>query len=101
MPHRKLLTESQRLSLHAPASDERGIGAPLHVELRGSSADQSSPRRSHGKLRVLPVILPGGERAKEILRSHSAFAIAADSFDRTSFHGFLAKAHPPPAWSVA
>ena len=65
MPHRKLLTESQRLSLHAPASDERGIGAPLHVELRGSSADQSSPRRSHGKLRVLPVILPGGERAKE------------------------------------
>jgi hypothetical protein len=27
--------------------------------------DQSSPRRSHGKLRVLPVILPGGERAKE------------------------------------
>jgi hypothetical protein len=25
MPHRELLTESQRLSLHAPASDERGM----------------------------------------------------------------------------
>jgi Domain of unknown function (DUF4158) len=25
MPHRELLTESQRLSLQAPASDERGI----------------------------------------------------------------------------
>ena len=24
-------------------------------------------------------------------RSHSAFAIVADGFDRTSFHGFLAK----------
>jgi hypothetical protein len=26
-----------------------------------------------------------------LVRSHSAFAIAADGFDRTSFHGFLAK----------
>ena len=25
MPHRELLTESQRLSLQAPASDERGM----------------------------------------------------------------------------
>lgn len=25
MPHRELLTESQRLSLNAPASDERGM----------------------------------------------------------------------------
>jgi len=29
-------------------------------------------------------------RAK-ILRSHSGFATVADGFDRTSFHGFLAK----------
>jgi hypothetical protein len=26
-----------------------------------------------------------------LVRSHSAFAIVADGFDRTSFHGFLAK----------
>src|SRR5260221_13778880 len=26
-----------------------------------------------------------------LVRSHSAFAIVADCFDRTSFHGFLAK----------
>ena len=26
-----------------------------------------------------------------LIRSHSAFAIVADGFDRTSFHGFLAK----------
>jgi hypothetical protein len=30
-----------------------------------------------------------------------AFAIVADSFERTSFHGFLAKRPPPAAWSVA
>ena len=65
MPHRELLTESQRLSLHAPASDERGMVRHYMLSSEDLSADQSSPRRSHGKLRVLPVILPGGERAKE------------------------------------
>ena len=44
MPHRELLTESQRLSLHAPASDERGM--VRHYTL--SPEDLALINRRHG-----------------------------------------------------
>ena len=56
MPHRELLTESQRLSLQAPASDERGMVRHYMLSSEDLSSDQSSPRRS-------PIVLASRSRS--------------------------------------
>jgi hypothetical protein len=59
MPHRESLTESERLSLHAPASDERGIGAPLHVKLRGSTLIKPDFHRNGGNRQIAQQLASG------------------------------------------
>jgi hypothetical protein len=66
-----------------------GSGQALLMMMRVASP---VGRRIARVLLVRPLLRWFGRQFIVILvRSHSAFAIVADGFDRTSFHGFLAK----------
>ena len=81
-------------------ADEKGGAGPIRAEWALDWACMLSPRRGisgqAGRLSVVRNLLTylrwfGQAVHCHLVRSHSEFAIVADGFDRTSFHGFLAK----------
>jgi hypothetical protein len=79
MPHRELLTESQRLSLQAPAGDERGM--VRHYML--SSEDLALINRAA----AIPIVLAS--------RSRSAICVSQGGYFKMRLFKHALSAKPP------
>ena len=98
LPSGKLVSQTSRLGIRPALPTVQTQGAHPQrsrqtTQLHSASNAGSVPERWLARvLLVRPFAALVWQAVHcHLVRSHSAFAIVADGFDRTSFHGFLAK----------